>query len=93
MALQKEIDTLMTVDEESKKYFQRIYGDENRYEQILLNFVSNAIKFTDSKGKVEISLGCQVFKNGSADFEGKKEAFLSANPDFDTEFTSNSSIV
>ena len=32
-----------------------IIGDQRRYEQVLLNFLSNAIKFTDS-GKVSVSV-------------------------------------
>jgi len=36
-----------------------VRGDANRLRQILMNLVSNAIKFTD-QGKVSVSLSCQV---------------------------------
>ena len=39
-----------------KFYFRQIFGDENRYSQIILNFISNGIKFTPSNGVVSIHL-------------------------------------
>lgn len=39
-----------------KIYFKNILGDERRYIQILVNFLSNAIKFSNSGDKVEIKL-------------------------------------
>ena len=37
-------------------YFKQVYGDENRYRQIITNFLTNAIKFTPRNGVVSILL-------------------------------------
>ena len=37
-------------------YFRQIFGDENRYRQIITNFLTNAIKFTPRNGIVSILL-------------------------------------
>ena len=44
----KNIKTELIIKAENaqKNWFKAIFGDENRYEQILLNFLSNALKFT-----------------------------------------------
>jgi signal transduction histidine kinase len=42
----------LLVDPAELKYFQEIFGDSNRYEQMLLNFLSNAIKFSKPKTTV-----------------------------------------
>ena len=36
--------------------FKNIYGDENRINRILLNFLSNAFKLTPSYGNIEVEL-------------------------------------
>ena len=40
-----------TIDQKKNlDYMQAIYGDERRYLQILINFLSNSLKFTNSYG-------------------------------------------
>jgi signal transduction histidine kinase len=51
---QKEIKVTHLFVNEDRKYFKSIYGDSYRYLQILLNFMSNAVKFTPLKGKIQI---------------------------------------
>jgi len=43
-------------EQESARYFNAISGDDNRYLQILLNFISNSLKFTESKGSVTVQV-------------------------------------
>jgi len=40
--------------EKDRPYFIKIYGDSHRYLQILLNFMSNAVKFTPVQGTITI---------------------------------------
>ena len=55
-AQQKNIKLRYDFDVESAGYFMDISGDDNRYQQILLNFLSNSLKFTNIKGTVCIQL-------------------------------------
>lgn len=41
------------------QYLNTIYGDEQRYLQILVNFVSNALKFTNQNGTISIDINIQ----------------------------------
>jgi len=36
------------------RFIQHLYGDQRRYLQILLNFISNSLKFTDRKGFITV---------------------------------------
>lgn len=56
MADQKKVKTKLLIDPIELKYFYEIFGDYNRYEQMLLNFISNAIKFTKPGSQVEVIL-------------------------------------
>ena len=53
---QKQVKTKLLVDPAELRYFEEIFGDENRYEQLFLNFISNAIKFTRPGTFVEVIL-------------------------------------
>ena len=46
LARKKGVRCRLLIDSSHKQYFKEIYGDGNRYEQILINFISNAIKFS-----------------------------------------------
>ena len=35
---------------------RKIFGDQRRYSQILLNFISNALKFTTNDGSIKLKL-------------------------------------
>lgn len=43
----------------AKKIPNKVIGDELRIRQVLLNFLSNAVKFTE-KGKISITVGCST---------------------------------
>lgn len=67
-----------------------VYGDEDRICQVFINILDNAVKYTESKGKIEIKVentkkyvkiifndnGCGISKN---DLEHVKEKFYKAN--------------
>ena len=42
----KNIEIKIETNNQSKEFFVMIFGDEQRYLQILVNFLSNALKFS-----------------------------------------------
>ena len=52
----RNISTSLVIDPCQSKFFENVYGDSNRYQQILLNFISNSLKFSNHGGKVTITL-------------------------------------
>ena len=52
----KKINTELVVNPEEVHYFTQVYGDPNRMMQVLINFVSNSLKFTREGGSVKIEL-------------------------------------
>lgn len=54
-ANEKQIELRAYVDEpENAKYLMAIQGDKRRFMQILLNFLSNSLKFTTKGGCVSV---------------------------------------
>lgn len=42
--------------EDKKSFFKSIHGDKNRFQQILVNFLSNSLKFSDEGSKILVNL-------------------------------------
>ena len=54
--------------EQEQHLFRRLLGDERRYMQILINFLSNAIKFSRERGRIVVELridSLQIKSQGS----------------------------
>jgi signal transduction histidine kinase len=52
----KNINFELEFDAREKNFFKRLLGDERRYLQILINFLSNAIKFSHEKSRIVVGL-------------------------------------
>ena len=53
---QKEIEPTLKIEDKMLPYFNNLFGDETRFTQIFLNFLSNAFKFTPQKGNISVEI-------------------------------------
>jgi signal transduction histidine kinase len=44
------------LNEDHEAYFNQVYGDQSRFMQILINFLSNSIKFSERNSKIKVNL-------------------------------------
>ena len=56
MAYEKNIDLSLIIDDKLYPFIRNINGDEGRYMKILLNFISNAFKFTPRHGDITVTI-------------------------------------
>ena len=60
LAIQKKIkineEYISDGENDVEKLLQNVYGDQRRYIQIIQNFLSNAVKFTNENGEIQIRL-------------------------------------
>ena len=56
LAVEKKINLVLKVDDKLSPFLSNLVGDEGRYTQILLNFLSNALKFSFEDGQISVSL-------------------------------------
>ena len=54
MAIEKKITLSIKIDNKLKPFIKNLKGDEGRYTQIFLKFISNALKFTPNNGNVTV---------------------------------------
>ena len=53
---QKKIEPTLKIDDDILPYFNNLFGDETRFTQIFLNFLSNAFKFTPNEGNISVEI-------------------------------------
>ena len=72
-AKEKNIKLILEIMPEDKEYlFKSLMGDKNRYSQIILNFLSNAVKFTNQNGKVTIRINLMDLQKVENDLNKNK---------------------
>lgn len=56
LAKEKEIELSLNIDNKILPFVKNIKGDEGRFTQIFLNFLSNAFKFTPKRGNISLTV-------------------------------------
>ena len=56
LAQKRNIKMILKIDPLYRKYFECFFGDEKRWEQIFLNFISNSLKFSKNDGTVTVEI-------------------------------------
>jgi signal transduction histidine kinase len=56
LAKEKEIKLSLNIDNKILPFVKNIKGDEGRFTQIFLNFLSNAFKFTPMRGNISLTV-------------------------------------
>ena len=56
LAKEKEIKLSLNIDNKILPFVKNIKGDEGRFTQIFLNFLSNAFKFTPKRGNISLTV-------------------------------------
>lgn len=62
------------VSSEDKLFFDNIYGDKNRFIQVIINFLSNSLKFSKPESKICLGLSIvekQFLNHTSVEVEEK----------------------
>ena len=60
-ANKKQIGYTVSInDKENLKYVQNMNGDQNRIQQVLINLISNSLKFTPKNGEIQIQINAYL---------------------------------